>query len=408
MGAKAKRLPVLDSAGHKIPNIYRYPDGQYEAMARVAGCAPVVKRFGPNTSLEHVQAWLAGQLQDLHAEREKFRSDAAAFGDDTPAERRRKVGTLEGDAPNFLSQIGGREAFKADRSHLRAWFNVVVDGERLGGLPRSAITSGHANKAITQWQTKPSAHAIRKVRVGGYARGDETIGGHVRTAPATSGTVVAARTIRHRCRVLREMYQTLDGKKAPTPIDEAKIPKRPKTPPVTVAADVIATVLAKLARLDQKTFARFAVANTCAQRPCQVERAQLDDVDLLNRLWLVRDAKGEPAHSITLDDPQVAAWEAFIVADAWGTFEGGTSRYGKIIHAAGWPKGIRPYAARHSFAVAAIRDGVSLGDLQALLGHADPKTTRIYAPFQIDRQRVVSTQMKDYLANVFKPRLVKG
>jgi integrase len=102
----------------------------------------------------------------------------------------------------------------------------------------------------------------------------------------------------------------------------------------------------------------------------------------------------------------VAAWEAFVVADAWGAFD--TSKYGKQIHAAGWPKGITPYKARHSFAAAAIRSGVSLGDLQGLLGHASPTTTRIYAPLLMDRQRVVSEQVKGYLADVFKLKLVKG
>ena len=60
----------------------------------------------------------------------------------------------------------------------------------------------------------------------------------------------------------------------------------------------------------------------------------------------MRDAKGEPAHSVSLDKPQVAAWQAFIAADAWGPFD--TSRYGRLVHQAGWPRGIKPYAARHS------------------------------------------------------------
>jgi hypothetical protein len=338
---------------------------------------------------------------------------------------------------------------QADRSHLRAWFDVVVDGQRLGGLRRSGFTTAHVNKAIAQWQTLPSPHAIRKVRVRGYDRPATAVAEHAiaaatvrmharrgrqagmiasytrkgsvlaahthpansvqsyeREAPATSGVVVSALTIRHRCRILQEMYRTLDGKKTPTPVDEAKSPKRPKTPPVTVPAATIEATLRTLTHLDRLTYARFAVANTCAQRPCQVGRARPEDVDVIGRTWLVRDAKGEAAHTITLDDPQVAAWEVFIVADAWGMFD--TTKYGRIIHAAGWPRGIRPYAARHSFAVNAIRSGVSLGDLQGLLGHADPSTTRrFYAPFQIDRQRVVSAAMKNYLANVFKLHLVK-
>lgn len=395
--AKGKRTAIA-------PNIYRYDTtGIYEVEVRVAGCPrQPPKRFAPHTSLAHLTAW-------MEARRDQLRDELRAFGAMTPSDRRRAVGTLEGDAPEFLRQIAGRSCVKADTSHLRAWFEVVVDGVRLGAMPRSAIVTKHANEAIAQWQTAPSTHAIRRVRVTSYTRTRE-VQGYDRAAPATSGRVVSALTIRHRCRLLADLYHTLDGKSAPTPIDEAKVPKRGKTPPQTLPADVVATVLANLAKLDKPTFGRFAVAATTGQRPCQIGRARPEDVLLPMRIWLVRDAKGEPGHTVTLDDPQVAAWEAFIAANAWSHEAGGfdTSRYGKLIHAAGWPKTIRPYAARHSIAVDAIRRGVNLGDVQAMLGHADPTTTRIYAPFVVDRQRVVSTTMKDYLSDVFKLRLVKG
>jgi integrase/recombinase XerD len=393
--AKGKRTAIE-------PNIYRYAaTGWYEIEVRITGCPRrPPSRFPPDTSRAHLRA-RAKAIAD------EMRDEARAFGELAPADKRRAAGTLEGDAPAFFAQIAGRVGFKADCSHLRAWFEVVVGGVRLGSLPRDEWTSAHVNTAIAQWQTKPSAHAIRKVRVGGYTRGEATIDRHTRTAAATSGVVVAARTIRHRCRVLVDLYHLLDGKRAPTPVDDAKVPRIPKAPPVTVSEAVVDATLKRLARIDLPTFARFAVVNTCAQRPCQVERALPDDVDLQNRTWLVREAKGEPGHTITLDDPQVAAWEAFIATNAWGAFPGGTSRYGKLIHAAGWPKGIRPYAARHSFAANAIRCGVSLGDLQALLGHASPLTTRIYAPFQLERQRAVSGMTKGYLGNLGKPTLVE-
>jgi integrase len=424
------------------PNIARYPDGQLEAEVRITGCPRQLKRFARDTDLTYIRTWIA----ETHA---ALRADSRAFGGMTPADRRLASGTLEGDAPSFLSQIAGREGFKSDRSHLRAWFAVVVDGTPLGALPRPAITSRHINTAIAWWQTKPSAHAIRKVRVRGYTRADVAIAAHAikpttvrsharggpqagavtsyarqgsviaahpqrghtvedyeRTAPATSGHVVAARTIRHRCRVLAELYHTLDGKRTATPVDEAKIPKRPKTPPMVVPADVVESVLRKLITLDRLTYARFAVVTTTGQRPCQVGRAQPEDVDLEERTWFVRDAKGEPAHTITLNSTQVAAWKAFLAADAWGAFD--TSQYGKQIHLAGWPKGVRPYVARHAIAVDAIRRGVSLGDVQGLLGHADPSTTRIYAGFVVDRQRAVSKTMTPYLADHFKLKKVKG
>lgn len=388
-------------------NIYRYPDGSLEAKLRITGYPPKLERFAADTQIEKIRRWLADTAIALKATPAPRAVEAQAFGE-RKADGRRRPGssTLELDAPGYWDQIKGTPRFTADRSHTRAWFDVTIDGERLGDLHRSAITWQHVNRAIAQWQTMPSPHAIRKVRASAYMRGTQSVKASVRSAPATSGAIVGPLTIRHRCRVLEELYRKLDGKKAPTPIDDADVPKRPKSVPVTVPVTTIETTLRTLSQLDAKTYARFAVVNTCAQRPCQVGRARPEDVNLEAGTWLVRSAKGAPAHTITLDEPQAAAWAVFLVAEAWGTFD--TTKYGRLIHEAGWPAGIRPYAARHSFAAAAIAAGVNLGDLQALLGHSTPDTTRrSYAPFQIDRQRIVSGTMKTYLADVFKLRLVK-
>ena len=53
------------------------------------------------------------------------------------------------------------------------------------------------------------------------------------------------------------------------------------------------------------------------------------------------------------------------------------TKYGK---AAGLPEDLRhPHALRHTYATRMLRRaGVTLTDVQRLLGHADPKTTAIY------------------------------
>jgi integrase len=439
MPSKIKRTKVE-------PNIWRRPSGVYEARLTVTGRPPVLETFPPDTSIKEIRQWIADKRSELE-------KDCRLFGRLTRQAQAQATGTLEGDASRYLNQIAGREGSKADGSHLRAWFDVevVVDHVRvrLGGLARADWTAEHVNLAIAAWQKKPSPHAIRKVVVRASQRDAHTIGTHriaattvkahdrtghacatvrgyerqgsviteharaahtirryERTAPATSGHIVATKTIRHRCRVLAHLFHTLDGPKAPTPVDDARVPKHSQTPPVTVSAEVIAKTLEKLVALDEKMFARFYLHAVTAQRPCQIERAQPGDVLLGDeRSWLVRNAKGEPAHTFALNDHHVRAWEYFIKVDAWGTFD--RSEYGKVIHKAGWPKGVRPYSARHSLAVDAIRRGVSLGDVQAMLGHTQIQTTRtFYAPFQVDRQRVVSEQMAPYLADVLKPRLV--
>lgn len=376
------------------PNIYRYEDGRFEAIVSEAGRHAPPTRFPAGTPIPKMEKWIADARKKLTKEARELLGKMP-----TPAGGR----SLRNDAPEYLSQIAGRPSTAADTSHLRAWFDLVIHGVTLGDLPRTAVTTAHVNNAIGQWQTATSA--IRRVHVTGYARGGRDVDPHEREGPLTSGRIVSALTIRHRCRVLQDLYRTLDGKNAATPVDDAKVPKRHTNPPATVPAELVRTVLERLSTLDPKTFARFYVVTTTGQRPCQVGRAKPEDVQA--GVWLVRNAKGEPAHSIVFNASQAAAWEAFIAADAWGAFN--TSHYGNVIHAAGWPHGVRPYTARHSLAREALRRGASLGDVQVLLGHLDPNTTRrTYAPFQVEEQRSISERLAPYLADVLKPRLVKG
>jgi integrase len=50
----------------------------------------------------------------------------------------------------------------------------------------------------------------------------------------------------------------------------------------------------KYANTREKTLARYLVLTTTLQRPIQVMRAKPSDIDLANRWWLVRGAKGNP------------------------------------------------------------------------------------------------------------------
>lgn len=159
--SKARRVQVE-------PGIYEYPDGRYEAIFTVAG-TPYRQKFPADTARQFVRAWIQAKRDDLTQERRDF-------AEPTPTEVRQRAGTLESDALNYWQQIAGRASAAADRSHTRAWFDVVIDGQRLGSLPRVAWTSAHVNKAIALWQTKPSAHALRRVRVKGFTRAAHTVG----------------------------------------------------------------------------------------------------------------------------------------------------------------------------------------------------------------------------------------
>ena len=90
-----------------------------------------------------------------------------------------------------------------------------------------------------------------------------------------------------------------------------------------------------------------------------------------------------------LNDDMVAAWKAFVAAGAWGAFDG--SDYAKALYAAGSPKDVRPYQARHSVALEMGERGIDLGDVQGWLGHRHVNTTRrFYAPVLVSRLKQAS------------------
>jgi integrase len=409
------------------PGVSREPDGRLRARVNVGG-RPASRRFPPDTDPAVAAAWIETTRCALTDQRADY-GDAPLV---THRPARDGSSSLETEVARYLPQIAGRPSTKADTSHLRAWLAVVIEGVRLGTLRRSAITTELVNLAIAQWRTMPSSHPVRRVRVMAHDRDGHTMPAYERKAPVTSGAVVSDRTIRHRCRVLADLYHALDGKRAITPVDDAKLPKLPKDHPIGVDVSIVLAVAWKLAQATvsrprvraphdpeayaareaarrrdyQQTYARYVVLVTTGQRPCQVMRAQPEDLDLELGTWLVRSAKLEPAHTITLTADMRQAWQAFIDAEAWGDYD--TTTHANRVHEAGWPRGVRPYNARHTLMMDALKAGIDLGDVQALAGHTSPLTTRrTYAPHQIDRQRAVTQKLEGRMKDLFAPRLVK-
>lgn len=440
----------------KLPkNVSQEPDGRLRARISVGGKRPV-GRFAIDTETRRrgvlsdalratIDQWMTDTRDELLATQQDYGAPPPAHRG--PRRTARAGGeTLDHDAPEFLRQIASRTSYAADRSHLRACQACEVQLEahgplvRVGTLRRDVITDAVVRLMIVAWQTAPSRHGVRRVRVSSYTRsGGVELPAYERAKPATSGTVVAAKTIRHRLRVLRELYTTLDGSQAPTPVTDVKLPTVITAPPIDVDEDTILAVAANLWRAwqprttvrvprdpeawatherarqqdERRTWARFLVLVTTGQRPCQVMRAekpdhgQPGDVNLQTRVWIVRAAKGGPAHPFPLTTPMVRAWEAFSAAEAWGTYD--TTTHANRVHLAGWPHGVRPYNARHALMINALNERqVNLDDVQGLAGHASPVTTRtFYAPVAISRQRQVAAKLETRLAALFRPRRVK-
>jgi integrase len=334
----------------------RVASGVYRDKHGLAGTVKVggrqrEKRFPPDEPLDTIKRWQTQTRAELDADR----IDVDDLDTPPPDDR----GTFSADLPRYLKKIAARVSFKSDRSHLRAWLPLI------GPLKRRTIRPSHVAAAFQAW--------------------------------LVAG--LSPRTLRHRRRVLRELYQSLDGVHARPPIKGVKIPKPPDPHPTPVPVATIQAVARSLkaGKLQRKrcgpkrtwalvqfpepakTRARFLVRATTGQRPSQIMRAQPADVDFTRRIWFVRSGKGGHAIPLPLTADMLRAWKAFAKAKAWGPFD--TRSFSKTLRRHGWPKGVRPYNLRHTFAIDHLLAGTSLGDLQGLLGHAQIETTRKhYAP----------------------------
>lgn len=323
------------------------------------GIAAIVKvgkvqreqRFPLDTPDDELKAWQAETRAALY---QAQRHEPAPL----PGQAKPQRGTIQTDGDRYLALRQGRPSFKADRSHMRAWQAMY------GPIRRAYLKPSDVARAIADWQ----AEGFRP------------------------------QTIIHRCRVLRHMYQTLDGAKAKPPFEGVTRPTKPRPVPTTVPVQTIVSTLDKLERLEPAMAARFRILALTGQRPTQLMRTSVQDVNLKRGIWMVPAAKLGHTRELFLNPDMRAAWKTLIKLDALGEYD--TSRMAKLLRQCGWPKGIRPYNVRHSFAVDALERGVDLGDLQGLLGHSEIETTRAYyAPILQARLKVASGKMTGRLTS---------
>lgn len=271
------------------------------------------------------------------------------------------TGTLRGDATRYLAHMKpvlAKSSYASRVCEINAWL------PKLGHLKRSLLTRKHILDLRQTW-----------LEAG-----------------------LAPKTCNHRTRALKHLFRYLDGAKAPSPLDDVPKLKEPPAAPKFVDVRTIKRVAAKLTG---KTLGRFMVLTSTGQRPAQLKRARPGDVDLRRRLWLVRAAKDGNPIPVILTDDMVAAWRVFIAAEAWSPVDPKTgelkpwdgSDYAKELYAAGWPKDIRPYNAKHTVAIALANAATEWEDVKDWFGHKDVKSTRIYTGQVLNRLRKTSAKL---------------
>lgn len=299
-----------------------YRDGKaggYEVRVTIGG-TPYSARMPPDSTTEELK---------------QKRADLESAGrKQTPRAER---GSLRAAVPQYLALIKHLATWEDREDHLHAWCALY------GNVLRHRLTEADVLTARARW----------------LAAG------------------LAPKTINHRCDTLRNLYHRLDGKRAPTPCDNVEHLHVPKTPIRRVPDALILAVDQALQAHEQdrkhwhlrsrKTRARFRVFVSTGKRPCEIMRAQPGDVDLKARVWVPRDAKGGFCPGVYLNDDQLAAWQLFIEADAWGAYN--HSNFARVIRTAGWPKDIRPYQARHTTWITAVERGTPLDVVADGAGH---------------------------------------
>jgi site-specific recombinase XerD len=299
------------------------------------------KRFPLDTDHARIKAW-----QDaIRAELRRALADPAPSRD-----------TLAADVTRYLPQVAAMVSYKPRVSELKAWTALY------GHLRRMALTAEHIRLARATWAADD----------------------------------YAPKTINNRVQALEHLFHVLDGKRAPTPVDDLDDLAVPEGVKMLVPATVFQTVATNLE--DAKTRARFKVIATTGVRPSELKRAQPGDVTLSRHAWIVRTGKRGQLRALFLNGEMEAALTAFIAAEAWGDFDG--SAYAKLLYAAGWPKDVRPYQARHSAAMELGERGVDMTDVADFLGHRDITTTRKhYAPILASRLKRASEALAAHSAH---------
>jgi len=326
-----------------------YRDGHSIEIRVMVGGVLYTKRLPPDLT-----------TQEAIAERRRLK--ARADTESPPPARH----TLAFDVPRYLKLHKHQASYKNKRAILNHW---IAELRETG---RHRITADHVQHARVRWLAEK----------------------------------VAPKTINHRVAVLRHLYMTLDGPKATTPCDTIEPLHVPKTPIRRVSDATILAVDRTLQLREAnppgrpydgaKTRARFRVLVSTGRRPSEVMRAQPGDVDLENRVWVVRDGKGGWSPGLYLNDDMRAAWTLFVQAHAWGKYN--TGSFAVALRNAGWPKDVRPYNARHTTWITAVERGADMADVQTGAGHAQLATTRIYTGIRDSRMQRLSETLEGRFA----------
>jgi integrase len=360
--------------------IRRHGSG-WQAEVRVVGHPRWIKQYPPDADLALIRRERDQANKDLQKQT-----------------RRATVGTFAADAKKYLVLVRTMPSFTDRERDIRLWVEVF------GTRHRASITKIDIQLQRDEW----FLHGPRRV----FKPHTDRHGGQWIDL---SGPL-AASTVNHRLRALANLYTVLDGRHAPNPARDVPELDEPDGVARALPYSVIEAILAAMpdrgqgkkgeSRADiSKTKARLRMIAYAGVPHASLARLTPDRVSL-EGAWIDtgRRKKGKGARTgrRPLTPQGLEALQAFIAADAWGTFSRSAmrksfSRAVETVIAAleQTPDGqelaaqlrrlrARPYDLRHSYVSEVLEKSADFHATQLLADHAALNTTLEYGKHAVN------------------------
>jgi len=322
-------------------------------------------------------------------ERREWREDQRVkirIGLEDEAKARAIAPGFRADALEYLQTVRALPTWSERKQHIEEWI------EAFGDRARSSITSADIRRQRDEWLTIGPRRERKRQSNG-------------KMAWVQVNKPLAPSSVNHRLRALQNLWTVLDGRHAKNPVREVPEADEPEGEPRGIPVALIVQILAAVSNRGfatkgakrhgwSKAKARLEVMAWLGLPPAQLALLRPEDVDWDGGTAYVRrrkKGKGVAGAKRPLTAKGLEALKALDTVGAWGAFtmtpvrrawDRACRKVEEDAAAAGVTlslEAVTPYALRHSFGTSTLAATKSLPATQALLGHADARTTLRYA-----------------------------
>lgn len=245
------------------------------------------------------------------------------------------TGTLGDAIEHYLAQVKAMPTYAQREIHLGLWREALGASSQ-----RAAITAARIRTVLQTWRQQHAAATCNKRRS-----------------------------------ALMHLWSVLDGKGASNPVRD--VPKFRIEDPLPRGRDPHAIDAALLKASPCRARACCRVLLWTGMRPSELQLAEPGDVSTVQKMAIVRTAKGGRTRVVPLTSQAVAAWKEFEHWDCWGKIPQAAPMNRWLKEKTGM-EDLRVYDLRHSYGTALARRQTRLDVIGALMGHSTLELTRRY------------------------------